>query len=126
MEVNADDWNEKVLKSKTLIVVDFWHEHCPWCMQLEPVYAETAKEYGNKLKFAKFNALTNEENRHVAIKYGIMSTPSLVFFCDGRPVEAVTGYMTREQLRGLIDNTIDKYQECLEKSTAISSSEAKS
>ena len=120
MEVNADDWDEKVLKFKTLILVDFWHERCPWCLKLAPVYAETAKEYGDKLKFAKFNVLANEENRQVALKYGIMSTPTLVFFCDGRQVQGITGYMPKEQLKKLIDEVMGKYRECLEKSTEIS------
>ena len=120
MEVNADDWDEKVLKSKTLILVDFWHERCPWCLKLAPVYAETAKEYEDKLKFAKFNVLANEENRHVALKYGIMSTPTLMFFCDGRSVQGVAGFMPKEQLKKLIDDVRGKYRECLGKSTEIS------
>ena len=126
MEVNADDWDEKVLKSKTLIVVDFWHERCPWCKMLEPVYAETAKEYGDKLKFAKFNVLANEENQHVALKYGIMSTPTLMFFCDGRPVQGIAGFMPKEQLKKLIEDVMGKHLECLEKSTELSGSGAKS
>lgn len=121
MEVNADDWEEKVLKSKTLILVDFWHEHCPWCIKLEPVYAETAKEYGDKMKFAKFNVLANEENRHVAIHNGIISTPTLMFFCDGRPVQGIVGFMPKDQLKKLIENVMGKHQECLRKSTKISS-----
>ena len=59
LEVNAGSWEQEVLQSDVLTVVDFWHSQCPWCIRLEPIYNETAEEYKGKVKFAKLNILKN-------------------------------------------------------------------
>ena len=119
LDVNADDWEREILQSDTLVVVDFWHEQCPWCKRLEPIYSEVSEEYEGKVKFAKLNVLKSQENQHIAVKYGIMGTPTLVFFCDGRPIETVAGFQPKERLRQLVDDVIDKHRECIEKSTEL-------
>jgi thioredoxin 1 len=122
LEVNADSWEREILQSDTLVVVDFWHERCPWCIRLEPVYSEVSEEYENKVKFAKLNVLESSENQQIAAKYGIMGTPTLVFFCDGRPIETVAGFQPKERLKQLVDDVISKHQECIEKSTVLKTS----
>ena len=117
LDVSAGDWEREILKSDTLVLVDFWHEQCPWCKRLEPIYNEVAREYEGKVKFAKLNALESKENRDIAVKYGIMGTPTLVFFCEGRPIETVAGFQPKESLKQLVDDVIDKHQECIKKST---------
>lgn len=119
LEVNADDWEKEVLQADTLVVVDFWHNQCPWCIRLEPIYSEVSKEYKGKVKFSKLNVLSSSENQQVAVKYGVMGTPTLVFFCDGRSIEAVTGFQPKERLKQLVDNVIDKHRDCLKKSTVL-------
>jgi thioredoxin 1 len=119
LDVSADDWEKEILKSDTLVLVDFWHERCPWCKRLEPIYNEVAKEYEDKVKFAKLNALESQENRDIAVKYGIMGTPTLVFFCEGRPIETIAGFQPKERLKQLVDDMIEKHRECIEKSTEL-------
>lgn len=119
LEVNADDWEREILQYDHLVVVDFWHEQCPWCLRLNPIYSEVAEEYKSKVKFAKLNVLASQENQTVASKYGIMGTPTLVFFCDGRPVETVAGFQPKERLKQLVDDVIGKHRECVEKSTEL-------
>jgi len=119
LDVSAGDWEREILKSDTLVLVDFWHEQCPWCKRLEPIYNEVAREYEGKVKFGKLNALESKENRDIAVKYGIMGTPTLVFFCEGRPIETVAGFQPKESLKQLVDDVIDKHQECIMKSTEL-------
>ena len=117
LDVNADSWEREILRSDTLVVVDFWHEQCPWCKRLDPIYSEVSEEYKNEVKFAKLNVLQRLENRDIAVKYGIMGTPTLVFFCDGRPIETAAGFQPKERLKRLVDDVIDKHRECIEQST---------
>jgi len=119
MDIDAKDWEDKVLKSKTLVLVNFWHEQCPWCKILDPIYNEVSEEYSGRMRFARFNVLKSDENREIAIRYGIMSTPTLMFFCDGRLIEGVIGFMPKEHLRHVIEDVMGKHKECLEKSTKI-------
>jgi len=119
VEANAANWKEEVLESKDLVVVEFWHLQCPYCKTLEPVYASLSKEYAGKLKFAKFNVLKSQENQELAAKYGIMSTPTLKFFCQGRPVQDVVGALSKDYLRQAVEFAIKKHRECAEKSTSL-------
>lgn len=119
LDVNADDWEREILLHDTLAVVDFWHERCPWCIMLNPIYDEVAKEYKNKVKFAKLNVMESHENQHLAVKYGIMGTPTIVFFCDGRPIETVTGFQPKERLIHLVEDMIATHKECIKKSTKL-------
>ena len=110
IDVDADSWEREVLQSDSLVVVDFWHERCPWCIRLDPVYKEVSGEYENKVKFVKLNVLESHENQHIAVKNGIMGTPTLVFFCDGRPVEMVAGFQPKERLKQLMDDMFNRWK----------------
>jgi len=55
-EIRAADWDE-VLRSDMLTIIDFWHNHCPWCLRLNPVFEKVAEEYKGKAKFFKVNFL---------------------------------------------------------------------
>jgi thioredoxin 1 len=121
LDVSAGDWEKEILKSNTLVLVDFWHERCPWCKRLAPIYSEVAKEYEGKVKFAKLDVLESQDNRELAVKYAIMGTPTLVFFCEGRPIETIAGFQLKERLKQLVDDMVDKHRECIEKSTEFKS-----
>ncbi len=119
LDVDANNWEREVLQSDTLVVVDFWHEQCPWCKMLDPIYGAVADEYKGKVKFTKLNAFASHENRHLAIHYGVMSTPTLVFFCAGRPLGVVMGYQPKDRLKQLVEAVIKNHQECIKKSTEL-------
>jgi thioredoxin 1 len=119
IEVNAGDWEKNVLKSTTLVLVDFWHERCPWCKRLELIYDEVAEEYGDKVKFAKINVLSSHENQHLASENGGMGTPTLIFYCEGRSVGTTVGFQPKERLKQLVDDMLDKYKKCLDQSTKM-------
>lgn len=121
LEVNASDWEQEVLKSDILTVVDFWHNRCPWCVRLDPVINEIAEEYKGRIKFVKLNVLADSDNRAVAIHHGVMSTPTLLFFCKGRPVEQDVGFMPKEKLRKIMDDMLEKHTKCIEQSTELKS-----
>jgi len=119
LDIDADDWDAEVNRSKTPVLVDFWHEGCIWCKRLDPLYSELAVEFSGKLKFAKLNVLSSEENNRVAAKHGVMGTPTLILFCDGRPIESLVGYRSKEILRRELEGMIETYQECFKQHTPL-------
>jgi thioredoxin 1 len=121
IDVNAPDWEQEVLKSDILTVVDFWHNRCPYCLMLDPIFNEIAEEYKDKIKFVKLNILEDPANREITLRYGIMGTPTLVFFCEGRTVGQVVGFMSKEQLKTAVDDALEKHKECLRQSTELKS-----
>jgi thioredoxin 1 len=122
IEVNSDVWEKEILNCEYLVVVDFWHQRCPWCIKQDPVYAEVAEDYKDEIKFAKLNILETDQNREIAIKHGIMATPTLIFFCGGRVIETVTGFQPKERLIQTIDGVIERHKDCLKGSTPIETS----
>jgi len=48
-----------------------------------------------------------------------MSTPTLLFFCEGRSVEGAVGFMPKERLKKTLDDVIEKHRECIKQSTEL-------
>jgi len=65
------------------------------------------------------NVLESEENRELAMDLGIMSTPTLIFFCEGRPLMSYVGFVVEEELRRIIDDALNRYKSCLIQSTEL-------
>ena len=115
LEVDSQKWELEVLKSYGLVLVEFWHTSCPSCKEFNPILLQVAKEHKDQLKFVKLNVLKNSDNRNIAIKYGLTSTPTLVFFCDGKPIATRVerdGFETKERLKQLIN---EMKKECSKK-----------
>ena len=83
------------LKGKLPVLVDFYSNWCPPCKMLEPIFEELAKELAGKIKFLRLNI---DENREMAIKYGVMSIPTLILFKNGQEEKRIVGLRTKEEL----------------------------
>jgi len=104
-----------------LTVVYFWHEQCPWCARLSPIFEEITAEYPRRVKFAKLNILETRSNQEMAANLGVMSTPTLMFLCSGRPLMQVVGFMSKEDLENALGEMLGKYRKCIRQSTDLRS-----
>jgi thioredoxin 1 len=118
-EVNVSNWQQEVSKSSILTVVYFWHNQCPWCFRLNLILDELSREFIGKIKFVKLNILEDQTNQEIASNCGVMSTPTLTFFCSGRPTGQVVGFMSEENLRRVLDDMLERYRTCLIQSTEL-------
>jgi thioredoxin 1 len=118
-DVDAHNWEQEITKSAILTVVYFWHEQCPWCFKLTPILDEIARDYRSKVKFAKLNILADPLNQEIANNFGIMSTPTLLFLCKGRPVGQVIGLQSKEDLERGLNDVLARYTTCLSQSTEL-------
>ena len=84
---------------KGVTLVDFWAEWCGPCRQIAPIVEQIAGENKEKLTVAKLDVDANGET---AMKYGVMSIPTLILFKDGEPVERLVGYRPKEALMSKI------------------------
>jgi thioredoxin 1 len=121
VDVAAESWETEVVNTDRPVLVEFWHEHCGWCTMLNPIYDELATDYVGALKFAKVNVLESSENRQIAVQYGVMGTPTMKFFCQGRPVGEIVGFRSTSQLKEEIDALLQHHEDCLKKSTSLPS-----
>ncbi|MEM2320708.1 MAG: thioredoxin domain-containing protein [Candidatus Bathyarchaeia archaeon] len=119
LEVEAENWEREVLQSDILTVVDFWHERCPWCIMLNPIFEEVAEEYGDRAKFVRFNVLKSPRNRDIAIRNGVMGTPTIAFYCNGRHLGSLVGFVPKDHLKHAIEDFMLRYKECVRQSTRL-------
>jgi thioredoxin 1 len=101
--VTSATWEQEVLKSPTLVLVDFWAVWCGPCRMVAPIVDEISKEYAGKLKVLKLNT---DENPDVAGRYKIMGIPTLMFFKNGERVDQVVGAVPKAQLKTKVDSLL--------------------
>lgn len=102
-DVSDKDFEEKVLKSQTPVLVDFWAPWCGPCRMAEPVLEELSEVYKEKLLIAKLNV---DENQIATSKYDVMSIPTTILFKDGQAVNRQIGFAGREAFENLIKKGI--------------------
>jgi thioredoxin 1 len=86
--ISDQDFETRVLKSSTPVIVDFWATWCPPCRALAPTYEQLSKEYQGKLAFAKMDI---DENQVTPMRLHIQAVPTLIVFKDGREVARLVG-----------------------------------
>ena len=98
--VSDDTFEQEVLQSDQPVLVDFWAAWCGPCRVIAPAIEELATEYEGRAKVAKLDV---DHNPQVAMKYGIRSIPSLIFFKDGKPVDQMIGVVPKNVLAQKLD-----------------------
>ena len=102
MEVTITNQNlEQVLKSSSVVVVDFWATWCGPCRMLAPTVEEVSELMEGKAVVAKCNV---DEVREVAMKYRIMSIPTLIYFKNGEVVDKTVGVVSKEDIVSKINS----------------------
>ncbi len=102
--VGEDNFETVVLKSESPVMVDFWAKWCAPCLATAPVLEELADEYAGKIEFAKVDV---DANGPLAAKYGITSIPTLLIFEGGQPVQQVTGFKPKQELKKVLDGVLE-------------------
>ncbi len=100
LTLTKDSFKADVLNANEPTLVDFWAPWCSPCRMIAPVVDEIAVEYTGKIKVGKVNV---DENREVAIEFGVMSIPTLIVFKGGQAVDRIVGFKSKNDLKALLD-----------------------
>lgn len=93
--LNGDNFEEEVLNSKEPVLVDFYADWCGPCKMMAPVVEELANELHGKGKVGKINV---DQNQDLAMKYNVMSIPTLIIFKEGKEVSRFVGVTDKKEL----------------------------
>jgi len=87
-ETSDTSFNNDVINSANLVLVDFWAPWCGPCRQLSPTIDDISNQYVDKLKVYKCNV---DENPETPSKYGVRGIPCLMLFKDGQLLDTKVG-----------------------------------
>ncbi|MDD9302273.1 MAG: thioredoxin [Desulfobacter sp.] len=95
IDLNDDSFEEFLKTSDKPVMVDFWAPWCGPCKAIAPTVESLAKEFGDKMAFAKVNV---DDNPISPSKFGVQAIPTLIFFKNGEVAEQITGMVAKEKL----------------------------
>lgn len=96
--ISKDNFNKKVLESKGITIVDFFADWCGPCKMLAPIVEELATAH-TEAQFYKVNV---DEENELAVKYRVMSIPTLVVFKDGEAVKTSVGLVSKAEIEEML------------------------
>jgi len=100
--INAEQF-EKELKETENLVVDFWTPWCAPCRMIAPIIDNVAKKFEGEVKIVKVNI---DESREVALKYNIMSIPTIIFFKKGEVKDKFLGLIPEPKIEEFINRNL--------------------
>ena len=94
-EINSAEFDLEVIQGGN-VILDFYSKECPPCEALASKFEDLSKLYGNDIKFLK---IYRQQNRDLAEKLGVKSSPTLLFFNDGKEIgQRLTGGIKRSDI----------------------------
>lgn len=115
-EIYEHEFDELLAGTDKLVVVEFYMTTCPSCAALEPIYREVAESLAKDAVFTKVDV---KKNMQLALRFGIMGTPTIKFFCSSRPISEMVGETNATILANTVKDLIKHKNECISKSTTI-------
>lgn len=95
LNLEEKNFEEEVLKAEGKVLIDFYADWCGPCKMMSPIIDEIAEEVQGKVKVGKVNI---DENPELAMKYGVMSIPTIMIFENGEALKTFVGVTAKQDI----------------------------
>lgn len=96
---NEENFQNEVLNSDKITIVDFYADWCGPCKMMSPVIDKIAEENAETIKVGKVNV---DESQDLAMKYNVMSIPTILIFKDGNILKTFIGVTSKQEIEEFI------------------------
>jgi len=100
VEIEVENLKELIQTEKQPVIVEFYTPLCAPCKALAPILDEIAAERGDAVKIVKVDA---SKDWSLATSYSVTAAPTLIKFVDGKQIDRIQGFRSRESLTEWID-----------------------
>lgn len=98
LKVTSENFEKEVLQSDKIVLVDFYADWCGPCKMLSPVVDSVANE-NEDIKVVKVNV---DDAQDLAIKYQVMSIPTLVVIKNGQEINRSVGVVSKSEIEEMV------------------------
>lgn len=95
VKLNNENFKKEVMQSDKTVIVDFYADWCGPCKMMSPILDDIANELESKIRVYKVNV---DESRDIAMKYEIMSIPTLIIFKNGKVINTLVGLRDKNEI----------------------------
>ena len=96
--VTKENFDKEVMQAEGTVLIDFWAAWCGPCRMIVPAVEKIAEEHP-EVKVCKINI---DDEQELAIKYGVMSIPTLMVVKNGEIVNTAVGLRPKEEIEALL------------------------
>ncbi|MBE8214778.1 MAG: thioredoxin [Endozoicomonadaceae bacterium] len=100
-EVTDETFEDKVLNSNGLVLIDFWADWCGPCKAIAPILEQVSDHFGDKLSIYKLNIDNSPE---IAAKFKVRGIPTLILFKNGESESSKMGLLSKSDLITFVDS----------------------
>ena len=99
IKLTSENFENEVLNSEKIILVDFYADWCGPCKMMSPVIDEIAEEKNN-IKVCKLNV---DDAQDIAVKYNVMSIPTIIILKNGQGIKRFIGVTSKDNILNALD-----------------------